>query len=387
MADIDVKGKCKSIEYISDCDDGDSEDSEDIPICDSEEDVWNILDGLRDLSIVQECEGDCEGDENNKIGQSSLKPNIRRISNNQCKLNYGCEVCNSMSLIIDDGANICLDCQAVQSRVIDTGAEWRYYGADDSRDGDPARCGMPTNDLLPKSSMGSVISSRRGDNRDIRRIRMYQMWNSMPYWERTLYNVFDKLANNTSSHGIPAKVLDDAKVLYKKASEKKISRGDNKEGLIASCIYYACLMNKLPRSPKEVARMFHIDPNILTKGNTRFQSLLQMNVDSSTPDEYIARFGSKLNMSYQDIQKCKLFAKKLDELEIVSENSPTSVAAGAIYYYCLENKIDFSKKNIADVCEVSEVTITKCYKRLQKHKDLFIQVQNELTSQTSTSPK
>lgn len=385
MADIDVKGKGKSIEYISDCDDGDSENSEDIPICDSEEDVWNILDGLRDLSVAEE--GESEGEE---IGESSIRKNTRRISNGiniQRNLNYGCEVCNSMSLIIDDGTNICLDCQTVQSRVIDTGAEWRYYGADDSRDGDPARCGMPTNDLLPKSSMGSVISSRRGDNRDIRRIRMYQMWNSMPYWERTLYNVFDKLANNTSSHGIPAKVLDDAKVLYKKASEKKISRGDNKEGLIASCIYYACLMNKLPRSPKEVARMFHIDPNILTKGNTRFQSLLQMNVDSSTPDEYIARFGSKLNMSYQDIQKCKLFAKKLDELEIVSENSPTSVAAGAIYYYCLENKIDFSKKNIADVCEVSEVTITKCYKRLQKHKDLFIQTQNEVTTQISDSSK
>ena len=385
MADIDVKGKGKSIEYISDCDDGDSENSEDIPICDSEEDVWNILDGLRELSVAEE--GESEGEE---IGESSIRKNTRRISNGiniQRNLNYGCEVCNSMSLIIDDGTNICLDCQTVQSRVIDTGAEWRYYGADDSRDGDPARCGMPTNDLLPKSSMGSVISSRRGDNRDIRRIRMYQMWNSMPYWERTLYNVFDKLANNTSSHGIPAKVLDDAKVLYKKASEKKISRGDNKEGLIASCIYYACLMNKLPRSPKEVARMFHIDPNILTKGNTRFQSLLQMNVDSSTPDEYIARFGSKLNMSYQDIQKCKLFAKKLDELEIVSENSPTSVAAGAIYYYCLENKIDFSKKNIADVCEVSEVTITKCYKRLQKHKDLFIQTQNEVTTQISDSSK
>ena len=102
-------------------------------------------------------------------------------------------------------------------------------------------------------------------------------------------------------------------------------------------------MNKLPRSPKEVARMFHIDPNVLTKGNTRFQTLLQMNVDSSSPDEYIARFGSKLNMSYQDIQVCKTFAKKLDELEIVSENSPTSVAAGALYFYCMEHKIDYNK--------------------------------------------
>jgi transcription initiation factor TFIIIB Brf1 subunit/transcription initiation factor TFIIB len=200
---------------------------------------------------------------------------------------------------------------------------------------------------------------------------MYQMWNSMPYWERTLYSVFDQLANNTANHGIPAKILDDAKVLYKRASEKKISRGENKEGLIASCIYYACLMNKLPRSPKEVARMFHIDPNILTKGNARFQTLLQMNVESSNPDDYIARFGSNLKMDYQDILRCKELAKKLDDLEIVSENAPTSVAAGTLYYYCMKHEIDFSKKQIADVCEVSEVTITKCFKRLQKYSDML----------------
>jgi transcription initiation factor TFIIB len=197
------------------------------------------------------------------------------------------------------------------------------------------------------------------------------MWNSMPYWERTLYSVFDKLLNNTSNHGVPNKVIYDAKVMYKNASEKKISRGENKEGLIASCVYYSCLINKIPRSPKEIARMFHIDPNVLTKGNARFQSLLQMNVESSNPVDYIARFGSKLNLNYQDVEACKALASKIDEYEIVSENSPTSVAAGTIYYYCMKNKLDINKKAIAIGCEVSEVTITKCYKRLSKYKELL----------------
>jgi len=115
--------------------------------------------------------------------------------------------------------------------------------------------------------------------------------------------------------------------------------------------------------------MFKIDPNVLTKGNARFQTLLQINVESSEPEDFIARFASKLSMNYNDIQKCKELAKKLDDLEIVSENAPTSVAAGTLYYYCMKNDIDFNKKQIADVCDVSEVTITKCYKRLQKYKE------------------
>jgi transcription initiation factor TFIIB len=315
--------------------------------CDGDaEDIWNMLESFR-------------------TSEENMKPSdgnsTKQTADSDC-----CDACGCTNLIVDEGAHVCIACNTVQSRVIDNGAEWRYYGADDTRDGDPSRCGMATNSLLPKSSLGSVIGGSRGDNRDMRRIRMFQMWNSMPYWERTLYSVFDKLLSNTSNHGVPSKVIDDAKVLYKRASEKKISRGENKEGLIASCIYYSCLINKIPRSPKEVARMFHIDSNVLTKGNARFQSLLQMNVDSSNPDDYIARFGSNLNMKYQDIQACKILALKIDELEIVSENSPTSVAAGTLYYYCNTNKIDISKKQIATICEVSEVTITKCFKRLEK---------------------
>lgn len=282
-----------------------------------------------------------------------------------------CSTCGGNHIISDDGEHLCADCHAVIGRVIEIGAEWRFYGADDNRGDDPTRCGMPTNDLLPKSSIGSVFGGSRGYNRDSRRIRMYQMWNSMPYWERTLYNVFEQLANKTANHGIHNKVLDDAKVLYKKVSEKKISRGDNKEGLIASCIYYACLLNKVPRSTKEIARMFHIDPNVLTKGNARFQDLLKMNVECTGPDDFVCRFGSKLNMDWNDIQKCKELAKKLDDLEIVSENAPTSVAAGTLFYYCMNNDIEFTKKQIAEVCEVSEVTITKCYKKLQKYKTMI----------------
>jgi transcription initiation factor TFIIB len=331
-----------------------------ISVNDGEDDMWNMLDSMRCIGTVCSTCGIIAED-----GQCLCVLNISEA----VKQSGQCDNCSSTHLIIDEGAHVCLDCKTVQSRVIDAGAEWRYYGADDSRSGDPARCGLATNDLLPKSSLGSVIGGCRGDNRDMRRIRMFQMWNSMPYWERTLYSVFDKLLNSTSNHGVPAKVIDDAKVLYKRASEKKISRGDNKEGLIASCVYYSCLLNKIPRSPKEIARMFNIDSNVLTKGNTRFQSLLQMNVNSSNPDDYVARFASKLNMKYQDIQSCKKLAFKIDELEIVSENSPTSVAAGILYYYCMSNKIDINKKQIATTCEVSEVTITKCYKKLLKYTD------------------
>ena len=276
--------------------------------------------------------------------------------------------CGSNEINEIDSMNICAKCNSIIDKYIDNTAEWRYYGNEDNRDSDPSRCGMPINNLLPKSSIGSVIGGTRNDNIDMKRIRMYQMWNAMPYDERTLWNIFDKLETATSNYGIPQKVINDAKIFYKKTAEKKISRGENKEGLIASCIYHSCLINDVPRSSKEIAKMFNITHVTLNKGNARFQQLLQINVISSNPEDFISRFASKLNMHKNDIENCKKLIIFLEKKEILSDNAPTSSAAGILYYYSQENNLNFTKKQFSDICSVSEVTIVKCYKFILKYK-------------------
>ena len=341
---------------------------------------WGILDDLRagadevpELPAVASV-GACAGTADRNAYGRKKRGGIGYSARSKLDIDESvCENCKGKNLQVEEGQYVCCDCNYIQARVIDNGAEWRFYGAEDSRDDDPTRCGMPTNNLLPKSSLGSMVGGRWNDNRDNRRLRQYQMWNSMPYWERTLYNVFEKLSSNASMHGITGKILDDAKILYKTVSEKKISRGDNKDGLIASCLYFACAINKCARSAKEIARMFDMDPVIVTQGNSRFQTLMQINIESSGPEDFIGRFGSRLNMDYSDIMKCKVITARIDELEIVSENAPTSVAAGALFFYIHVHGLEYTKKQIADVCEVSEVTITKCFKRLMKFKDMVIE--------------
>ncbi len=280
--------------------------------------------------------------------------------------------CGSRKMVVEDCMQICSECSSIIGKVIDNTAEWRYYGSENKSD-DPSRCGLPTNTLLPKSSLGSMIGGNKyGSNYNIRMIRKYTQWNAMPYNERTLWNVFDKISGVSLNNGIPQKIVDDAKVLYKRASEKKISRGDNKEGLIASCIYHACLMNNLPRSSKEIAKMFDIDPVILNKGNSRFQTLLQINVVSSSPLDFISRYCSILDMKMDDIETCKKLAQFLEESEIMSDNSPTSSCAAILYYYSKKKDLGYIKKQFAEVCNVSEVTVEKGYKLLDKYDKIII---------------
>jgi transcription initiation factor TFIIIB Brf1 subunit/transcription initiation factor TFIIB len=50
------------------------------------------------------------------------------------------------------------------------------------------------------------------------------------------------------------------------------------------------------------------------------------------------------------------------------ENTPHSIAAGIVYFISQLCKLNISKKDIKMVSEISEVTINKCFKKLEKLK-------------------
>ena len=314
-----------------------------------DDNLWDLLKQMRDE--VQ--------------GSSSKKNNdIRDQKRSQLDEERKCEHCFSTHVVLEDGNYICRTCGTLVSRHIDLHAEWRFYGCEDSKNNDPTRCGLPTNELLPDSSLGSMIGFGYNESHDIRIMRKYHMWNCMTYKERSLYNIFDTLTVNAVNNGIPKSIIEEAKMLYKKISEMKISRGENRSGLIASSIYMSCKNNKVPRSTKEIAKIFNLKVTTMTKGCKKFQEIMKINMASTNAEDFICRFCSKLNMDKSMRDICKCIVQKAEELSIVSENTPPSIAAGSIYLCNVLCNWNLTKKELSDACEISQVTISKCYKKL-----------------------
>ncbi len=282
-----------------------------------------------------------------------------------------CPSCKSNEIILDEGNYTCKRCNTLIERFIDMQAEWRYYGYDDNKSCDPTRCGMPVNDLLPNSSIGSLISNKYNESYDMKIIRKYHMWNSMSYKERSLYNIFDNITICAANNGIPNSIIEEAKVYYKKLSESKISRGDNRSGLIASSIYMSCKSAKVPRSTKEIAKIFNLKPTTMTKGCKKFQEIMNIDVESSCSVDFIQRFSSKLNINNEIKDICKHIIQKADELNIVSDNTPPSIAAAALFLCTQICNLKIPKKQLAEACEISQVTLTKCYKKLFTYRELL----------------
>ena len=87
--------------------------------------------------------------------------------------------------------------------MLDQSAEWRYYGADDNQYSDPTRCGMPINPLLKESSYGCKIICSSKASYEMRKIRRYTEWQSMPYKEKSRYDEFQRITALARQGGIP----------------------------------------------------------------------------------------------------------------------------------------------------------------------------------------
>ena len=101
-----------------------------------------------------------------------------------------CDCCSSMLATTDEGFHACINpiCGVVYTDIMDCGAEWRYYGAEDSGSSDPTRCGMPINPLLKESSFGCKVMCNGSSSYEMRKIRRYTEWLGMPYKEKSQYD-------------------------------------------------------------------------------------------------------------------------------------------------------------------------------------------------------
>lgn len=331
-------------------------------------------------------------------------------------IDINCRECNSLHIKEIDGYYTCLDCGLRNDNVIDFGQEWRYYGNDDNKGNDPARCDIPTNELLPKASMGSFVGYGSKETATTKRIRNMNQWYAMPYKELTLLETFNNITVMAQNSGINQCIIEEAKYMYKKVSEMKSSRRTKKEGMKAGSIALACKLKGVPRNCIEIAKICHLKNNkVLRKSIKTFEEIwniiqsnekditnqtisnnleLNHNLDKQyikdddindsdldtdsdlddNIDDYIAKLHRCLSLLGVDdklFQICKNILICIEQNNYLDKHNPSSRIAAVIFYANEYYKLNINKYQITKICEISEVTVNKCYVKLLKYTKEF----------------
>ena len=298
-----------------------------------------------------------------------------------------CRICDSKLMIMDDGFPTCTNkkCGLIYRDTLDYSPEWRFYGAEDKNSKDPTRCGNPINPLLHESSFGCKILCNQGASYEMKRIRKWTEWQAMPHREKALYDEFQFITVMAKNAGIPRIFIDDAMAIHKDISEQKMFRGMNRDGIKAASIYISCRLNDCPRTSHEIAEIFKLDKTSATSGCSMAINILSnlerngssINVStedlcSTTPSSFIERYCSRLNINPELTKLAKFVAKKIETSSYINDNTPHAIAAGIIYFIGQECQLSISKSDVKQICGVSEVTINKCYKKMDIIKDKLI---------------
>jgi transcription initiation factor TFIIB len=153
----------------------------------------------------------------------------------------------------------------------------------------------------------------------------------------------------------------------------------NRDGIKAASIYISCRLNGCPRTAHEIAEIFKLDKTSATNGCSMAVNILhniERNIEPSNqtdlcvtlPSLFIERYCSRLNFNQELTMLSKFVANKVEKNNMITDNIPHAIAAGIIYFIAYNCQLNISKQDIKMICGVSEVTINKCFKKIELNK-------------------
>ena len=320
-----------------------------------------------------------------------------------------CTSCGSKNCICEDMVNgviVCTHCGTViENDIIDNRPEWSFNSEDTTRK-DPARCGAVINPLLEKSSMSTLISQsgfKCPNNFHFMRKLHNQM--SMNYVERSRYHVFENISKMAGETGkLSNNVIEQAKYYYMILSQRKLSRGEIRKGLIACCILHACRNMNVPRSMREISKMTNVSIPILNKTTKIFlkhmndvlletSQSFERGIDKARYCDYvfehtkcsdlIQRYCNALHIPEKTnerklIRSINKMENELNEHGVMDCKTPAAITCGLIIFNAEKlNFREITKTRVSNLFQVSIVTINKIIKMIISFYDTTSNEQND----------
>ena len=289
-----------------------------------------------------------------------------------------CPRCNKNILVNDQemGEVVCATCgNVISEQTINIEYENRLLFGDynkNKRTGDSitiARHDMGLATVIgptDRDATGKPLSSSMRST--IKRIRKLDSRDYSIHGEKNLRIAFSELAKIKDKLSLSDSVTEKAAYIYRKAFEKKLTQGRTVSSIITAAIYLACRITNTPRTIYDVVKATDIRKKEMTKSYRLLVRELDMKIPIVDPVQCIARISNTLGTSEKTKRLAIKILKKAEQNGSLAGKDPMSFAASAMYYSCKQMDENFSQRNIADVANVSEVTIRNRYKDLQNLK-------------------
>jgi len=280
------------------------------------------------------------------------------------------------------GLIICENCGLVHSEnSIDRGPEWRAFDSDQKKK--RTRTGAPMTYMIHDKGLSTMIDWKNRDSYgkeipvklrgQIHRLRKWQSRIRISdATERNLTFALSELDRMASSLELQKNLRECSAKIYRNAVEKHLIRGRSIEGVAAASLYAACRMYKIPRTLFEIADIARVDKKEIARSFRFISNELDLSLNPTKPSDFLTRFISELDLSAECHKIAKMIIKMASERGLTSGRGPTGLCAAAIYASTLITREKRTQKIIAQVSQVTEVTVRNRFSELIENLNIDI---------------
>jgi transcription initiation factor TFIIB len=287
-----------------------------------------------------------------------------------------CPECGSEKVIRDyeAGEIVCMDCgYVVATKLADRGPEWRAF--DDEQRAKRTRVGAPMTYTIHDKGLSTMIDwhdrdiyGKRlspGQKAQVYRLRKWQRRIRVSdATERNIAFALSEISKISNGLSLPKNIVETASVIYRKAVKERLIRGRSIQGVTAASIYVACRKCGLPRTLEEIAQASNLNKKEVGRSYRFLIKELNYFIPPLKPSQCITKFSNQLTMPgiVEEIAHKILTTAK--DLMLTSGRGPTGIAAAASYIASVLTGERKTQREIAEIAQVTEVTIRNRYKEL-----------------------
>jgi transcription initiation factor TFIIIB Brf1 subunit/transcription initiation factor TFIIB len=177
---------------------------------------------------------------------------------------------------------------------------------------------------------------------------------------------------------LPINICNLTAELFDQIKQKNyVFRGNGKWGVIGACLFYACIMNNLTRTPREIANIVGVEDRFLSQGDRTLQELNELGVINIPTtfkplSDYLDQFLSALEIpiKYKQFIIDLISRAEKKHIHIGNESRTTTKCIGSIYMLCkrIPSLKHIKKDKISNECiNISKSTFIRYYNLLMEN--------------------
>ena len=264
----------------------------------------------------------------------------------------------------DDCETVCTECGlVVEEHNIDPGPEWRSFADDDTN---PERTGAPLtrsrHDRGLSTEIGRSTRLKGRKRRQMARLRrQHKRTQIASKAERNRVYAFTEIDHIVNALDLPESIQERACVLFESAQSEGLLQGRSIEGFAAAAVYATCRTASVSRTLPEVVDAARATRAELDVGYDAMNRELGLPTGPIHPQEYLARFASRLELSASIERRARALAERAREESIDNGRNPSGVAAACLYTAAREEGHSLTQKRAAEIADVTPVTLRSTY--------------------------